>query len=279
MPIQRLLTIMSRLRDPQTGCPWDREQNFASIAPYTIEEAYEVADAIERSDLDDLKGELGDLLFQVVFHAQLAHEQDAFGFDDVVNTIAEKLERRHPHVFVTARDGGNARNAGAVSSPNAQIATAQEQNIAWEEHKRNERLSRNNHASALDEVPIGLPALTRAAKLGKRASSVGFDWPDTTGVFDKIEEELRELRVAMSSRDQTEIQAELGDVLFSIANLGRHLQVDLETALRQTNTKFERRFRYVEARLREQGKTPQQASLAEMDGLWNEAKRAEATRI
>jgi len=258
MSIQRLLTIMSRLRDPQTGCPWDREQNFASIAPYTIEEAYEVADAIERNDLNDLKGELGDLLFQVVFHAQLAREQGAFEFDDVVNAISDKLERRHPHVFSTA-----------------QIVTAQEQNVAWEEHKRTERASRNAQASVLDEVPIGLPALTRAAKLGKRASSVGFDWPDITGVLDKIEEEVRELRAAFASQDQTEIKAELGDVLFSIANLGRHLQVDLETALRQTNAKFERRFRYVENRLREQGKTPQQSTLKEMDELWEEAKGAE----
>jgi tetrapyrrole methylase family protein/MazG family protein/ATP diphosphatase len=250
---------MSRLRDPQTGCPWDREQTFASIAPYTIEEAYEVADAIERSDLNDLKSELGDLLFQVVFHAQMAREQGAFEFDAVVNAISDKLERRHPHVF-----------------GDAMIATAQEQNIAWEDHKRRERAARNAHASVLDDVPVGMPALTRAAKLGKRAASVGFDWPDLTGVLDKIEEEVCELRAALKSRDANEIKGELGDVLFSIANLGRHLQVDLETALRQTNAKFERRFRHVESGLREQGKTPQQASLEEMDVLWNEAKKLEA---
>jgi len=249
---------MSRLRDPHTGCPWDREQNFCSIAPYTIEEAYEVADAIERNDLSDLKGELGDLLFQVVFHAQLAQEQGAFEFDDVVTAISDKLECRHPHVF------GDTK-----------IATAQDQNAAWEEHKRKERALRNDQASALDDVPIGLPALTRAAKLGKRASSVGFDWPDINGVLDKIEEEVRELREAFAAQDQSEIKAELGDVLFSIANLGRHLHVDLEAALRQTNAKFERRFRYVEARLREQGKTPQQSTLAEMDALWVEAKKWE----
>jgi nucleoside triphosphate diphosphatase len=261
MSIQRLLTIMSRLRDPQTGCPWDREQTFASIAPYTIEEAYEVADAIERDDLNDLVGELGDLLFQVVFHAQLAREQGAFVFDDVVDAISDKLERRHPHVFGEAF-----------------IATAQDQNVAWEEHKRKERASRSVHASALDDIPVSMPALTRAAKLGKRASSVGFDWPDTKGVLDKIEEEVRELREALASQKQGEIEAELGDVLFSIANLGRHLHVDLETALRQTNAKFERRFRYVETRLRAQDKTPQQSTLVEMDGLWEEAKRAEATK-
>jgi tetrapyrrole methylase family protein/MazG family protein/ATP diphosphatase len=260
MSIQRLLTIMARLRDPQTGCPWDREQSFASIAPYTIEEAYEVADAIERSDLDALKGELGDLLFQVVFHAQLAREQGAFEFDDIVNAISDKLERRHPHVF-----------------GDAAIATAKEQNVAWEEHKRKERVAKNAQASVLDDVPIGMPALTRAAKLGKRVSAVGFDWPDLNGVFDKIEEEVRELREAFASRNQSEIKAELGDVLFSIANLGRHLQVDLETALRQTNAKFERRFRYVESQLCSRGKTPQQSTLEEMDGLWTEAKRAEST--
>ena len=258
MPIQRLLNIMSRLRDPQGGCPWDREQNFASIAPYTIEEAYEVADAIERGDLGDLKGELGDLLFQVVFHAQLAKEQGAFEFDDVVNAISDKLERRHPHVF-----------------GDAQIHSTQEQNVAWENHKRQERAARNQAASVLDDVPIGMPALTRAAKLGKRASSVGFDWPEIGGVLDKIEEEIRELREALQSQRQTDIQAELGDVLFSIANVGRHLHVDLETALRQTNSKFERRFRYVEARLRAQGKSPEQSTLEEMDALWGEAKKGE----
>jgi len=262
MPIERLLAIMSRLRDPQSGCPWDREQSFASIAPYTIEEAYEVADAIERSDLGDLKGELGDLLFQVVFHAQMAREQGVFEFDDVVNAIADKLERRHPHVFATAT-----------------IATAQEQNIAWEEHKRRERAVRNAQASALDDVPVGLPALTRAAKLGKRASSVGFDWPDVSGVFDKIEEELQELRAAFANKDRDEIQAELGDLLFSLVNLGRHTQVDLETALRQTNAKFERRFRYVETRLCEQGTTPQQSTLEEMDALWEAAKAKEGTGL
>jgi tetrapyrrole methylase family protein/MazG family protein/ATP diphosphatase len=259
MSVERLLTIMARLRAPQTGCPWDREQSFATIAPYTIEEAYEVADAIERGSLEDLKGELGDLLFQVVFHAQLAREQGAFAFDDVVTAISEKLERRHPHVFADAK-----------------IATAEEQNVAWEEHKRKERAARGVEISVLDDVPIGLPALTRATKLGKRASSVGFDWPNTEGVVDKIEEEIGELRAARKSQSQAEIQAELGDLLFSIVNLGRHLHVDLETALRQTNAKFERRFRYVETELRKQGKSPQTATLDEMEALWTAAKAAEA---
>ncbi|MBC7983202.1 MAG: nucleoside triphosphate pyrophosphohydrolase [Candidatus Obscuribacterales bacterium] len=258
MSIERLLAIMSRLRDPARGCPWDREQSFATIAPYTIEEAYEVADAIERKNLTDLKSELGDLLFQVVFHSRLADEQGAFNFDDVVRTISEKLERRHPHVFA-----------------NASIATAEDQNLAWEEHKRQERAARNQQASVLDEVPLGMPALTRAAKLGKRASSVGFDWPNLNGVLDKIDEEVHELRDAIDIQSHAEITAELGDVLFSIANLGRHLRVDLESALRATNAKFERRFRYVEAQLAALGKTPQQSTLAEMDRFWEEAKGRE----
>ncbi|HYM36348.1 MAG TPA: nucleoside triphosphate pyrophosphohydrolase [Steroidobacteraceae bacterium] len=258
MSIQRLLNIMSRLRDPKNGCPWDREQNFASIAPYTIEEAYEVADAIERSEFDELKHELGDLLFQVVFHAQMAREQCLFDFDSVVDAISDKLERRHPHVFADAK-----------------ISSAQEQNIAWEEHKRKERVAHNTQASALDNVPVGLPALTRAAKLGKRASAVGFDWPNIDGVLDKIQEEIAELRAARKSQSQDEVRAELGDLLFSIANLGRHLRVDLETALRHANAKFERRFRYVETELHGRGKVPQQASLDEMEELWREAKTKE----
>jgi nucleoside triphosphate diphosphatase len=259
--IERLKTIMSRLRDPEQGCPWDREQTFATIAPYTIEEAYEVADAIERKDLNDLKSELGDLLFQVVFHSQMASEQELFNLDDVATAISDKLERRHPHVF-----------------GNATIANTAELNVAWEDHKRQERLARNAKASVLDEVPTGMPALTRAAKLGKRASSVGFDWPNIDGVFDKMFEELQELKVAVTSQQQAEIHAELGDLLFSIANLGRHLKVDLESALRATNSKFERRFRYVEKGLSERGKSPQTSSLEEMDELWDEAKKTERAR-
>jgi len=256
--MQRLLTIMSRLRDPQTGCPWDREQTFATIAPYTIEEAYEVADAIERGELRDLKSELGDLLFQVAFHAHMAGERGAFTFDDVVAAICDKLEHRHPHVF-----------------GDANVGSAQELNAAWEEHKRAERAERNAQASALDDVPVGLPALTRAAKLGKRAAAVGFDWPNVEGALAKVEEEMRELRTARQSDAPDRIREELGDLLFSIANVGRHLRVDLEAALRATNAKFERRFRFVEEQLRTQGKSPQQATLDEMDALWNEAKQRE----
>ncbi len=257
--LQRLLDIMARLRDPDRGCPWDLQQTFASIAPYTIEEAYEVADAIEKQDLPALRDELGDLLFQVVFHSQLAKEQGAFGFDDVAAAISEKMERRHPHVF-----GGE------------HIEDAEAQTQAWEDHKKKERAARAPSAGVLDDVPVQLPALTRAAKLGKRASQAGFDWPEIAGVLDKIQEELDELRVEVESRAAVErVGGEIGDLLFSITNLCRHLHIDPETALRQTNAKFERRFRYVEQRLKEAGRTPQTATLEEMDALWNEAKRLE----
>lgn len=252
--IDRLLQIMSRLRDRERGCPWDLQQSFATIAPYTIEEAYEVADAIERNDLHALRDELGDLLFQVVFHSQLAREQGAFDFDAVAAAICDKMERRHPHVFGTAT-----------------IETAEAQTIAWEEQKRRERATK--HASVLADVPISLPALTRANKLGKRAGQVGFEWPDVNGALAKVEEEVRELKDEVAQGvDRAAIAAELGDVLFSIVNVCRYLDVDPETALRATNAKFERRFGYVEARLREQGLTPEQASLEEMDKLWDEGK-------
>jgi MazG family protein len=253
--INRLLQLMARLRDPNGGCPWDQQQDFRSIAPYTIEEAYEVADAIERNDLADLRDELGDLLFQVVFHSQLAKERQAFEFDDVVNAICDKMERRHPHVF------GDAR-----------IASADAQNIAWEDHKRREREARGS--SVLANVPVTLPALTRASKLGKRAATVGFEWPDITGAIDKIAEEIGELRAEIAAGDdKTALEQELGDLLFSVVNVCRYLKVDPETALRTTNAKFERRFHYIEQRLREQGRSPQDASLEEMDRLWDEAKR------
>ncbi|MFO7305050.1 MAG: nucleoside triphosphate pyrophosphohydrolase [Gammaproteobacteria bacterium] len=255
MPITRLLNIMSRLRDPNGGCPWDLEQTFQTIAPYTIEEAYEVADAIERGDMSDLREELGDLLFQVVFHSQIAKEHGAFTFEEVVNGICDKMERRHPHVFGTAR-----------------ITSAAEQTKAWEAHKRAERA--RTARSVLDGVPHALPALTRAAKLGKRAAEVGFEWPDTQGALDKVAEELDELRAELSRSSSPERLAnELGDVLFSILNVCRHLNVDPETALRRANAKFERRFRYVEERLREQGKSPAEATLEEMDVLWEQGKR------
>jgi ATP diphosphatase len=257
-PIDRLLEIMQRLRDPRDGCPWDLEQNFRSIAPYTIEEAYEVADAIERDDLSALRGELGDLLFQVVFHSQMAQEQGAFGFDDVARAISEKMERRHPHVFADAK-----------------VADATAQTVAWEEHKRRERET-SGASSVLADVPVALPALTRANKLGKRAAQVGFEWPDVDGALDKLDEEIEELRqeVALGA-DKTDIENELGDVLFCVVNICRYLQLDPETALRRTNTKFERRFGYVEQRLAEQGRRPGQATLEEMDALWDEGKSRE----
>jgi ATP diphosphatase len=254
MSISRLVAIMSRLRHPQDGCPWDREQDFRTIAPYTIEEAYEVADAIERNDLPALRDELGDLLFQVVFHAQMASEQGAFVLDDVINAICDKLERRHPHVF------GDAR-----------IDSARAQTVAWEEHKRLERAMKND--SVLADVPLGLPALTRADKLGKRAAQVGFEWRDVSGALDKLDEEFAELRNEIArGAERGEIANELGDVLFCVVNVCRYLQIDPETSLRNTNAKFERRFRYVERRLKEQGRTPEQATLEEMDRLWDEAK-------
>jgi MazG family protein len=253
--IDRLLQIMSRLRDPQRGCPWDLQQSFATIAPYTIEEAYEVGDAIERGDLHALRDELGDLLFQVVFHSQLAQEQGAFDFGAVVDAICDKMERRHPHVF-----------------GDASIETAQAQTVAWEAQKRRERAAK--HASVLADVPLSLPALTRANKLGKRAAQVGFEWPDVNGALAKVEEEVRELKdEVMHGSDGSAIADELGDVLFCIVNVCRYLHVDPEAALRATNAKFERRFGYVEQRLREQGRTPDQATLEEMDRLWEEGKK------
>ncbi|HEX2492888.1 MAG TPA: nucleoside triphosphate pyrophosphohydrolase [Steroidobacter sp.] len=252
--IARLLAIMSRLRDREKGCPWDLEQTFRTIAPYTIEEAYEVADAIEREDMNGLRDELGDLLFQVVFHAQMAQERGAFAFEDVVDAICEKMQRRHPHVF------GDAR-----------IDTAQAQSAAWEDHKRRERASRG--ASVLDEVARSLPALTRANKLGKRAAQVGFEWPDVAGAVEKLDEEIAELRAEIARRaDRSEIASELGDVLFCVVNVCRYLQIDPEVSLRGANEKFERRFRYIERKLREEGRTPEQSTLEEMDRLWDEAK-------
>lgn len=257
MPIHRLLTIMSRLRDPRTGCPWDLQQNFRTIAPYTIEEAYEVADAIERDDLPDLRDELGDLLFQVVFHSQMAREQGAFGFDDVVNAICEKMERRHPHVF------GDAK-----------IDTAEAQTIAWDELKRRERAVSTD--SILADVPLGLPALTRANKLGKRAAEVGFEWPDTQGALDKVAEEIEEIRAELKGEpDLSAISNEMGDLFFSLVNVCRYLKIDPETSLRHANAKFERRFRYIEQRLQAQGKKPEEVTLAEMDALWEEGKKGE----
>jgi ATP diphosphatase len=253
--IDRLLQIMARLRDPQRGCPWDLEQNFSTIAPYTIEEAYEVADAIERQDYSALRDELGDLLFQVVFHSQMAREQGSFGFDDVVAAICDKMERRHPHVFGEAR-----------------IDSADAQTVAWEEQKRLER--ERSGKTVLADVPLALPALTRANKLGKRAAQVGFEWPNVAGALDKLDEELGELRKGLDAQaDQAHITDELGDVLFCVVNVCRYLGADPETALKGANAKFERRFGYVEQRLREQGRSACEATLEEMDKLWDEGKR------
>lgn len=259
MAIGRLLELMARLRDPQHGCPWDVKQNFATIAPYTIEEAYEVADAIERNDLGDLRSELGDLLFQVVFHAQMAKEQGAFDFAAVVAAICDKMERRHPHVFGTAR-----------------IASAEDQTVAWEEHKRRERAASGQ--SVLDDVPVGLPALTRASKIGKRVAQVGFEWADISGAIDKVQEEIGELRDEVDTgADPTRTEQEIGDLLFSLVNVCRYLRIDPENALRLTNAKFERRFRYIEQQLLTRGRTPAESTLEEMDALWNKAKKTEVT--
>lgn len=257
-PIDRLLAIMARLRDRQDGCPWDLEQTFATIAPYTVEEAYEVADAIERGDLPDLKDELGDLLLQVVFHARMAEEQGAFGFEDVARAINEKMVRRHPHVF-----------------GDETYASLEHQKQGWEALKAAEREGKGKAQSLLDDVPVALPGLTRAVKLSKRAATVGFVWPTVQDVVAKLHEEVGEMLVEIEAGDLDKARDEIGDVLFVVANLARTLDVDPEDAVRSTNAKFVRRFRYVEARLAERGKTPDQSDLAEMDALWDEAKAAE----
>ena len=254
----RLLAIMRALRDPETGCPWDIEQDFASIAPYTIEEAYEVADAIEREEWDELRGELGDLLFQSVFHAQMASERGLFDFNDVADTMSDKMLARHPHVF---GDQSNAKSA-------------EQQTIDWEVIKAAER-AQKAQGGTLEGVAIGLPALMRAQKLQKRAARVGFDWPSTDEVLDKIVEESAELVEARDTLGAQESEEEFGDLLFVMVNLGRHLGIDAETALRAANAKFTRRFESVEAALNAKGKSPQQSDLQEMDALWDAAKAAE----
>ncbi|MBB5659582.1 nucleoside triphosphate pyrophosphohydrolase [Brevundimonas halotolerans] len=257
-PLDRLRAIMVRLRDPVTGCPWDVEQTFSTIAPYTLEEAYEVADAIERGDFDELKSELGDLLFQVVFHARMAEEAGLFDFDAVAGAIADKLERRHPHVF-----GDEAAKADAAS-----------QKARWEDIKAAERTAKAQHG-VLDDVPVGLPALARAAKLTKRAARVGFDWPSTAEVFAKLDEEVAELKVEIAAGSPERMKDEVGDLLFVVANLARKLGIEPEDALRGSNAKFVRRFAFIEAELAKDGRTPDQSDLTEMDALWNGAKVAE----
>lgn len=262
--IDRLLAVMAALRRPETGCPWDIEQTFATIAPYTIEEAYEVADAIERGDLDDLRGELGDLLFQVVFHARMAEEAGAFAFGDVVEAITDKMIRRHPHVFGDVAAGSIERIWGR-----------------WEEIKAAERrqrqAKRGEVAGLLDDVPAALPALSRSAKLQKRAASVGFDWPAIDGVWEKLREELRELdhETADVAPAHDRVADELGDVLFTAVNLARHLKVDPEEALRQANAKFARRFAAVEQKLRAAGIDLKDASAELMDETWKAVKADE----
>ena len=269
-PIDDLLAVMAALRTPGTGCPWDLQQTFRTITPYTIEEAYEVADAIERGDLADLKDELGDLLLQVVYHARMAEEQGDFAFDDVAQAIAGKMVRRHPHVFGSEVE----RAAGAAPG-------------FWERAKAAERAAKadgretdanGRAASVLDDVPVALPALTRAVKLQNKAAKVGFDWPSLAPVFDKLKEELGELEDAMAAPqtvDRNKVEEEFGDLLFVVANVARHLKLDPEAALRAANQKFVRRFHEIERRLAEHGRTPAQSTLEEMDHLWDEAKAAE----
>jgi len=256
--IERLLEIMRRLRDPDTGCPWDIEQDFATIAPYTIEEAYEVADAIERQAWDELKGELGDLLFQSVFHAQMAEEAGHFTFQDVVRTMSDKMVARHPHVF-----GDESRDK-----------SAEQQTRDWEAIKAAERAGKKQKG-ALDGVAANLPALLRAYKLQKRAARVGFDWPHVSHVLAKITEEAAELTEARNQMDADALEDEFGDLLFVMVNLGRHLGIEPEAALRRTNAKFTRRFEQVEARLAARGKTPSDSTLEEMDALWDAVKTEE----
>jgi nucleoside triphosphate diphosphatase len=259
-PLARLLEIMARLRDPQGGCPWDREQNFSTIAPYTIEEAYEVADAIARRDPDALKDELGDLLFQVVFHARMAEEAGMFAFDDVALAIADKMERRHPHVF------------GA-----AEVASVAAQNEAWEAHKAAERrdraLATGAPGSVLDGVAHALPALLRADKIQKRAARIGFDWPDARPVFDKLREEIAELETEFQKpAERRALEDEMGDILFAAANLARKLDIDPEAALRHATSKFERRFRRVETLAAEHAVG---SDLDSLEALWQQVKREE----
>ncbi len=256
--LPRLLEIMARLRDPETGCPWDIEQDFATIAPYTIEEAYEVADAIERAAWKELEGELGDLLLQTVYHAQMGAEAGHFSFSSIVRAIADKMVARHPHVF-----GDESRDK-----------SAEDQTRDWERMKAAERAGKAARGT-LDGVAAGLPALTRAVKLQNRAARVGFDWPSTAEVVDKITEEAHELNEARDTMTEDEVFEEFGDLLFVIANLARHLKIDPEAALRAANAKFTRRFASIEAALAARGKRPEDSDLAEMDALWDAAKGAE----
>lgn len=264
--ISRLIEIMAALRDPVTGCPWDLEQDFSTIRNYTIEEAYEVADAIERQDFEDLREELGDLLLQPIFHAQMAKEAGHFDIGDVIYAITEKLIRRHPHVF------GDQSADGAAGAQ-----------VSWEAVKAEEKKAKAarqaaKHASAIDDVPQVLPALSRAEKLTKKAAKVGFDWPDFSAVLDKVREELDEVQEAQVAHDRAAVHEEIGDLLFAVSNLARHAGVDAEAALRDANAKFTRRFHYVEARCREDGIAAVDAELERLDAYWNEVRAADKAK-
>lgn len=263
--LERLLQVMERLRDPEKGCPWDLQQTFASIVPHTIEEAYEVAHAIEQGDLDELRGELGDLLFQVVFYAQLGKEQGAFDFETIAGGIADKMIRRHPHVFEPDQSGSGAPL-----------------DEAWEQRKAEERARKSgggDHPGVLDNITYTLPAMSYAVKLQKRAARVGFDWKETQPALDKIGEELDEVRAELrSGAERSRVQDEIGDLLFACVNLARHLKIDPEQALRGTNERFKRRFRHIESAVRERGRAWEDYSLEELDSLWHEAKAREKSR-
>ena len=275
--IEKLLAVMTMLRDPDFGCPWDLEQSIASLAPYTLEEVYEVVDAIEKQDMVELEDELGDLLFQVVFYAQIASEEGKFGFDDIANAITSKLIRRHPHVFP---DGKLEKFGDKPEISSAQVV------INWEQIKQEEKLQKRLRQSALsgldesaivnesvlDDVPRALPALERARKLQSRAASVGFDWPDINPVLEKLKEEVAELEAALKEGDHLQINHELGDVLFTVVNLARHSSVEPEIALRAANRRFENRFKWIECSLQERSKALQETNLEELDLLWNQAK-------
>jgi len=259
-PIDRLIQIMVQLRDPENGCPWDREQTFETIAPYTIEEAYEVAETIKDGDMEEFQNELGDLLFQVVFYAQIASEKKLFNFNDIVNSISDKMVTRHPHVFGTD-----------------DIEDAEAQNVAWEATKAAEReakaRAKNREPSVLDDVTAGFPALMRAQKLQKRATRIGFDWPDVSGALEKLEEEVAELNYEVQNgADKDRVNAEFGDVMFSLVNIGRHYGLDVEDSLRRTNTSFETRFRLMEALAKAKHGDTDKATLEELEALWQKAK-------
>jgi len=264
--IDKLLEVMKRLRDPNNGCPWDIEQTYASIAPSTIEEAYEVVDAIEKEDFDHLREELGDLLFQVIFYAELGREEGRFNFNDIASVLTDKLIRRHPHVFPSGQLDSQADGPSTMSE--------EEVKAQWEAIKQEERKGKGQ-AGLLQDIPVSMPALARAGKLQKRASAIGFDWPDYKGALEKLREELDELQQAIDAKDESSISEEFGDTLFSMVNLSRHLKIDPEKALRGTNRKFTDRFEFIESQLLSKGLSPKQATLEQMDLLWEEAKTRE----